>query len=86
MNTNFNWQLTSKKAQIFLEDICPYLRLKKKEAELAIRWQKGRPEPSRDPVTGWYVRYVDDKKDVAVDRQLRRMKKTRRLRFKKGKS
>src|ERR1039458_8918763 len=50
----FNWQLSTSKACRFLEDILPYLRLKREEAEVAIKWQRSKPEPSRNKVTGWF--------------------------------
>lgn len=44
----YNWQLGSDSAVRFLEDIKPYLILKKKQAEIAIAWQKQRPARVRD--------------------------------------
>lgn len=38
----WKWTLTSNKALEFLEMLCPYLRLKKPQAELAITFQKAR--------------------------------------------
>jgi len=37
---NLLWQLTSHKANVFLVDILPFLRLKKAEADLAILFQE----------------------------------------------
>lgn len=41
----YNWQLSNQKALKFLEWIFPFLRLKRKEAELAMEWQKTKPRP-----------------------------------------
>ena len=85
--TNFNWQLNAHIALVFLEDIYPYLNLKKQEAKLAILWQRKRPVPTRDPRTGWYVRYPADKVDKKVANLLKKLKQTKRTpKFKKGKS
>lgn len=43
-----NWQLAGDKAASFLEDVLPFLVLKKGQAELAVEWQRSRPKPSRD--------------------------------------
>lgn len=44
----YNWQLNSDKAVKFLEEIEPFLVLKKTQAQIAIAWQKQRPEMGRD--------------------------------------
>lgn len=40
----YNWQLNADKAVYFLEEIEPFLILKKTQAQIAIAWQKQRPE------------------------------------------
>lgn len=44
----YNWQLSSIQAIKFLEDLVPYLILKKSQAILALKWIKQKPKPSRD--------------------------------------
>lgn len=43
-----NWQLSSDKAVAFLEEILPFLILKREQAVIAIEWQKQRPQRVRD--------------------------------------
>ncbi len=38
----WRWMICSRKASLFLQDILPYLKLKKAEAEIAIKWQSNR--------------------------------------------
>lgn len=41
----WEWDLQSRQALVFLQDILPYLHLKKPQAELAIRFQQARRNP-----------------------------------------
>ena len=44
----YNWQLNAEKSSLFLQDIEPYLIIKKRQAQLVILWQKQRPKRIRD--------------------------------------
>lgn len=47
-NIKYNWQLSAKNAIKFLEDIQPFIVLKKTQVDLAIDWQKQRPKMIRN--------------------------------------
>ena len=71
----FNWQLGAHKARLFLEDIYPWLRLRKRQAALAIQWQLGKPEPTRNPATGHFNPYPCDRHDKTIALRLKKMKR-----------
>lgn len=48
----YNWQINSLRAVVFLLDVLPYLRLKQRQAEIALTWQLQRPEVMREKKTG----------------------------------
>jgi len=73
----FNWQLNSHKAAAFIRWIMPYLRFKRKEAEIALKWQNNRPKPSRNPKTGWFNPYPNRKSDHKVVIRLKKLKALR---------
>ena len=50
-NNSWLWQISARKALAFLEEILPYLRLKRAEAELAIAFQKRLKWQGGVPVT-----------------------------------
>jgi hypothetical protein len=75
--TKVNWQLNSQKALRLLQDIHPYMIIKKEQASLAINWQVNRPEPSRNK-KGHFVAYPDTAKDREVARILKWMKRRKR--------
>lgn len=60
----YNWQLNADKAVVFLEEISPFLILKKNQADIAIWWQKQRPARIRNK-KGQIV--LKKKVDVTLD-------------------
>ena len=45
----WRWMICSNKAVIFLQEMLPYLKLKKAEAEIAIKWQNKKHRGKRTP-------------------------------------
>lgn len=58
------WTATGLRAYYFLSQICPYLRLKKEQAEVAMAWQAGRPQPNA--VGGKYVAYTEEQVEASM--------------------
>lgn len=83
-NYKYNWQLNSDSAVIFLEEIFPFLILKKQQASLGILWQKSRPERIRDK-NGRIVlkRPADFKMDMKVSKIMKKMKIDRVMEYAK---
>ena len=44
----YNWQLNPKGVKVFLQDIFPYLVLKKNQALITLNWIDNRPKPRRN--------------------------------------
>jgi hypothetical protein len=75
-NIKYNWQLNSDFAVKFLEDICPYLILKKEQAIISINWQKHRPERIRDKNGRICLkRKPDIEKDIMIAEKVKELKK-----------
>lgn len=66
----YNWQLNSDKAVSFLESIVSFLILKKKQAQVAIWWQKQRPIRIRNK-KGQIV--LKKKADIRLDEKISRI-------------
>src|SRR3990167_3671409 len=69
----YNWQLNADKAVFFIEEISPFLILKKKQADVAIWWQKQRPIRFRNK-KGQIV--LKEKADVVLDENVSKIIKT----------
>lgn len=67
-----NWQLNGDKAMAFLQDIAPFLILKRSQAELAIAWQKQRPPLERN--TRGHVVFRQEP-DIEFDRKVCKLMK-----------
>lgn len=71
----YNWQINGDLAARFLKDIRPCLLLKRRQAEIAIKWQRERPGLKRD----WRGRIVTtrirpiDKKTSDLLKQLKKV-------------
>lgn len=50
-NVRWTWYIAAQKALAFLELICPFLRIKKEQAALAIAFQKNKNHSSRRPLS-----------------------------------
>ncbi len=71
----YNWQLNSNKCAKFLKDIEPYLVLKKKQAQIAIKWQLSRPSVTRNSKGQIQLSFPEDlKKAKRVSIKLKQLK------------
>jgi hypothetical protein len=66
----YNWQLNGNLAARFLCAIPPYLRLERRQAEVAIEWQSGHLPPGRDS----RGRMLAHPKDLAAASLLKQLK------------
>lgn len=70
-----NWQISSKRAAVFLSKVLPHLRLKKEQAKIALAWQNTRPQKRLRNSLGQMMSYPCRKSDLVVIKTLKRMKK-----------
>lgn len=70
----YNWQLNSASALKFLEEIAPFLVLKRDQAELAIAWQKAKPKPERDKFGRMVAARREHPDDIAAEKIMKALK------------
>lgn len=72
----YNWQLNGETAVRFLQDVLPYLRLKREQAFFAIRWHRIAQKQSRGP-DGRMVRHDYQRPvDIWAAKLLKALKKS----------
>lgn len=72
----YNLLIQGANAASFLEEILPFLVLKKAQAEVAINWYRSRPKTQRNN-RGWHIPVSAEQRlvDKNVDQRLRDMKR-----------
>jgi len=62
----WRWMICNKQAQSFLEEMLPFLKLKKAEAEIAIKWQSEKKRGGLSPEEREKIRAVAEAQRVVL--------------------